>query len=123
LTRGHIWPCVHIPRVQVATYIYTRVQVAACKKYTRPLVFHAQPAMLSSKQVASWPRSYSNRYCRHAANCSFFCSDCEYQFLFIFIFCNFLDYFLNATMCNIFDFWCVVKNDTCKSKDLLNSFM
>jgi hypothetical protein len=25
--------------------------------------------------VANWTRVYSNRYCRHAANCRVFCSD------------------------------------------------
>jgi hypothetical protein len=48
--------------------------MAACKKYTWPFVFHMQPATLSSRHVASWPHSYSNRYGRHAANCSIFCS-------------------------------------------------
>jgi hypothetical protein len=41
---------------------------------TWPLVFHMQPVTLSSRHVASWPRSYSNHYCRHAVNCSIFCS-------------------------------------------------
>jgi hypothetical protein len=29
---------------------------------------------VSSRHVASWPRGYSNCYCRHAANCSIFCN-------------------------------------------------
>jgi hypothetical protein len=41
---------------------------------TWPLVFHMQPATLSSRHVASWSCSYSNHYCRHAANYSIFCS-------------------------------------------------
>jgi hypothetical protein len=50
LTRGHIWPCAHIPCVQVATYIYTRGHMARCNKYTRPI------GHVYFLHVSNWPR-------------------------------------------------------------------
>jgi hypothetical protein len=85
ITRGNIWTRVKIQasnwtrvfntRVQVDTCNNTRVQLAAWINYTRPIGLFIPLATLSERHVASWTRVYSNRYCRHAANCGFFCSE------------------------------------------------
>jgi hypothetical protein len=56
-------------------YFYTRVQQnATCNLYTRPIVSTPHMATWPVKHAAIWPRVYSNRYCRHTAICSVFCS-------------------------------------------------
>jgi len=57
-------------------YFYTRVQQnATCNLYTRPIVSTPHMATWPAKHAAIWPCVYSNRYCRHAAIYSVFCSE------------------------------------------------
>jgi len=57
-------------------YFYTRVQQnATCNLYTRPIVSTPHMATWPAKHAAIWPRGHSNRYCRHAAIFSVFCSE------------------------------------------------
>jgi hypothetical protein len=53
----------------------TRVQLDACIKYTCQFVTTVQLDTCLIRHVSNWTRVYSNRYCRHASNCEYFCSD------------------------------------------------
>jgi hypothetical protein len=68
---GHVY----LIRVSNWTRVFnTRVQLDTCIKYTRPIVAVVQLDTCLIRHVSNWTRVYSNRYCRHASNCQYFCS-------------------------------------------------
>jgi len=68
-----------IIHVSIWTRVFnTRVQLDTCIKYACQFVAAVQLDTCLIRHVSNWMRVYSNRYCRHASNCQYFCSDTEW---------------------------------------------